>query len=65
MLKRVPKKTLKSLMKKKAHIRVGTAADAKVELNVLLFLHMLAEEAERGRKLLRRNLRLSKHTTSK
>ncbi|KAM9552138.1 centromere protein W-like [Salvelinus alpinus] len=45
MLKRVPKTTLKSLMKKKAHIRVGIAADAMVELNVLLFLHSLAEEA--------------------
>eukprot|EP00063_Salmo_salar_P086071 XP_014060906.1 PREDICTED: centromere protein W-like isoform X1 [Salmo salar] len=45
MLKRVPKSTLKSLMKKKAHIRVGTAADAMAELNVLLFLHSLAEEA--------------------
>ncbi|XP_064846485.1 centromere protein W-like [Oncorhynchus masou masou] len=44
MLKRVPK-TLKSLMKKKAHIRVGTAADEIVELNVLPFLHSLAEEA--------------------
>ncbi|XP_020351560.1 centromere protein W [Oncorhynchus nerka] len=45
MLKKVPKATLKSLMRKKANIRIGTAADAMVELNVLLFLHSLAEEA--------------------
>uniref|UniRef100_A0A6Q2ZNT2 Centromere protein W n=1 Tax=Esox lucius TaxID=8010 RepID=A0A6Q2ZNT2_ESOLU len=45
MLKRVPMSKLKSLIKKKAHIRIGTAADAMVELNVLLFLHSLAEEA--------------------
>ncbi|XP_062324469.1 centromere protein W [Osmerus eperlanus] len=45
MVKRAPRSKLKSLMKKKSHIRVGTAADAMVELGVLLFLHSLAEEA--------------------
>lgn len=45
MVKKAPRTQLKSLMKKKAHIRIGTAADAMVELSVLLFLHGLAEEA--------------------
>ncbi|KAJ8009211.1 hypothetical protein DPEC_G00086540 [Dallia pectoralis] len=45
MLKKAPVSILKSLMKKKAHIRVGTAAHAMVELNVLLFLHSLTGEA--------------------
>ncbi|KAL4657506.1 centromere protein W isoform X2 [Arapaima gigas] len=45
MLKKAPRSCLKSLMKKKAHIRIGTNADLMVQLNVLLFLRCLAEES--------------------
>ncbi|KAJ8347975.1 hypothetical protein SKAU_G00265640 [Synaphobranchus kaupii] len=45
MLKKAQRKNLKSLMKKKAHFRIGTNADLMVQLNVLMFLHRLAEES--------------------
>ncbi|KPP79802.1 hypothetical protein Z043_100597 [Scleropages formosus] len=44
MLKKAPKNFLRSVMKKKAHIRIGTNADLMVQLSVLLFLRCLAEE---------------------
>ncbi|XP_036405068.1 centromere protein W [Megalops cyprinoides] len=45
MLKKAPRNKLKSLAKKKPHVRVGTNTDLMVQLNVLLFLHRLAEES--------------------
>ncbi|KAJ8390241.1 hypothetical protein AAFF_G00109800 [Aldrovandia affinis] len=45
MLKKAPRKTLKSLMKKKNSFRIRSNADIMVHLNVLLFLHRLAEES--------------------
>ncbi|KAJ8274715.1 hypothetical protein COCON_G00093400 [Conger conger] len=45
MLGKARRKDLKSLMKKKPHFRIGTNADLMVQLNVLMFLHRLAEES--------------------
>ncbi|XP_035277845.1 centromere protein W isoform X2 [Anguilla anguilla] len=45
MLTKAPRKNLKSLMKKKAHLKIGTNADLMVQLSVMMFLHRLAEES--------------------
>ncbi|XP_066558206.1 centromere protein W [Amia ocellicauda] len=44
-MKKVSRSNLKSIMKKKPNLRLGTNTDLMVQLNLLLFLHRLAEES--------------------
>ncbi|XP_006626016.1 centromere protein W [Lepisosteus oculatus] len=45
MLKKISRNNLKSILKKKPNVRFGANADLMVHLNLLLFLHRLAEES--------------------
>ncbi|XP_051575879.1 centromere protein W-like isoform X2 [Myxocyprinus asiaticus] len=45
MSKKAPRAALKLHMKNKSEIRIGKNADLMAQLNLLIFLHRLAEES--------------------
>ncbi|XP_051577728.1 centromere protein W-like [Myxocyprinus asiaticus] len=45
MSKKAPRAALKLHMKKKSDVRIGKNADLMAQLNLLVFLHRLAEES--------------------
>ncbi|XP_041963060.1 centromere protein W [Alosa sapidissima] len=45
MPNKIPRKAIKDILKEKTNMRIGANADLMVQLDMLLFLHRLAEEA--------------------